>query len=48
MLTAYGRYHRATDDTARRAAGDILDGLEAAGRKNTISPADAAPIRPRR
>lgn len=48
MLTAYGRYNRATDDTARRAAGDILDVLEAAGRKNTISPADAAPIRPRR
>ena len=48
MLAAYGRYNRATVDTARRAAGDILDVLEAAGRKNTISPADAAPIRPRR
>jgi hypothetical protein len=48
MLAAYGRYNRAVDDTARRAAGDLLDVLEAAGRKNTISPADAAPIRPRR
>jgi hypothetical protein len=48
MLAAYGRYNHAADDTARRAAGDILDVLEAAGRKNTISPADAAPIRPRR
>jgi hypothetical protein len=48
MLAAYGRYNHASDDTARRAAGDILDVLEAAGRKNTISPADAAPIRPRR
>lgn len=48
MLAAYGRYNRAVDATARRAAGDILDVLEAAGRKNTISPADAAPIRPRR
>jgi hypothetical protein len=48
MLAAYGRYNRAANDTARRAAGDILDVLEAAGRKNTISPADAAPIRPRR
>jgi len=48
MLAAYGRYNRPADDTARRAAGDILDVLEAAGRKNTISPADVAPIRPRR
>jgi hypothetical protein len=48
MLAAYGRYNHAADDAARRAAGDILDVLEAAGRKNTISPADAAPIRPRR
>ena len=48
MLAAYGRYNRSVDDTARRAAGEILDVLEAAGRKNTISPADAAPIRPRR
>jgi hypothetical protein len=48
MLAAYGRYNQAADDTARRAAGDILDVLEAAGRKNPISPADAAPLRPRR
>jgi hypothetical protein len=48
MLAAYGRYNHAADDAARRAAGDMLDVLEAAGRKNTISPADAAPIRPRR
>jgi hypothetical protein len=46
MLAAYGRYNHAVDDTARRAAGDTLDVLEAAGRKNMISPADAAPIRP--
>ena len=48
LLAAYGRYNRAADDPARRAAGEILDVLEAAGRKHTISPADAAPIRPRR
>ena len=48
MLAAYGRYNRPADDTARRAAGDILDVLEAAGRKNPISPADAAPLLPRR
>jgi hypothetical protein len=48
MLAAYGRYNHAADDAARRAAGDILNVLEAAGRKNMISPADAAPIRPRR
>ncbi|MFM8415223.1 MAG: hypothetical protein ACKOCX_10915 [Planctomycetota bacterium] len=47
MLAAYGRYNRPADDTARRAAGDILDVLEAAGRKNPISPADAAPLHPR-
>jgi hypothetical protein len=48
MLTAYARYNPSADDTARRAAGDILDVLEAAGRKNPISPADVAPLRPRR
>jgi UDP-N-acetyl-D-galactosamine dehydrogenase len=32
----------------RQMGIDTLDVLEAAGRKNTISPADAAPIRPRR
>jgi len=48
MLAAYGRYNHPVDDTARRAAGDILDVLEAAGRKDLVSPADAAPIRPRR
>jgi hypothetical protein len=48
MLAAYGRYNRSAADTARRAAGDILDVLEAAGRKDLISPADAAPLRPRR
>lgn len=48
MLAAYGRYNRPADDTARRAAGDILDVLEAAGRKHPISPADAAPLHPPR
>lgn len=48
MLAAYGRYNHPADDTARRAAGDILDVLEAAGRKDLVSPADAAPLRPRR
>jgi hypothetical protein len=48
MLAAYGRYTQSADDTARRAAGDILDVLEAAGRKNLVSPADVAPLRPRR
>ncbi len=48
MLAAYARYNQSADDTARRAAGDILDVLEAAGRTTPISPADAAPIRPRR
>lgn len=48
MLAAYGRYNHHADDTARRAAGEILNVLEAAGRKNTIFPADAAPLRSRR
>jgi hypothetical protein len=46
MLTAYARYNESRDDTARRAAGGILDVLEAAGRKNPISPADAPSLRP--
>jgi len=48
MLTAYGGYNPAADDTARRAAGAGSDGVEAAGRKNPVSPADAPPLRPRR
>jgi hypothetical protein len=48
MLAAYGRYNQDADDTARRAAGDILDVLEAAGRKDLVPPADAPRLRPRR
>lgn len=46
MLAVYARYNQAADDAARRATGDILDVLEAAGRKNPISPADAPLLRP--
>ena len=46
MLAVYARYNQAADDAARRATGDILDVLEAAGRKNPISPADAPLPRP--